>query len=97
MLLMLTLFITHHNTVYPIPIYSIIIIMITTTTIIIIIIITMMMMMMMMTMTMMMIIALKGAIRDFYNLLTALGTVSNTYAQVARAQSRANHVQHIER
>ena len=33
----------------------------------------------------------------FYNLLTALRTVSNTYAQVARAQLCANHVQHIER
>ena len=28
---------------------------------------------------------------------TAPGTVSNTYAQVARAQSCANHVQHIGR
>ena len=65
----------------------------------------MMMMMMMMTMTMMMmkmmmmiiiIIAFKGAIRDFYNLLTAMRTVSNTFAQVPRAQSCANHVQHIE-
>ena len=35
--------------------------------------------------------------RLFYNLLTALRTVSNTYAQVARAQPCANHVQHIER
>ena len=31
----------------------------------------------------------------FYNVLTALRTVSNTYVQVARAQSCANHVQHI--
>ena len=46
---------------------------------------------------MIMIIALKGAFRDFYNLLTAPGTVSNTYAQVSRAQSCANYVQHIER
>ena len=41
------------------------------------------------------IIAFKGAIRDFfYNLLTAPRTVSNTYAQVARAivcKSRATH------
>ena len=44
-----------------------------------------------------MIIALKGAVRDFYSLLTAPRTVSNTYAQEARAQSSANHVQHIER
>ena len=43
------------------------------------------------------IIALKGAIRNFYNLLIAPRTVSNTYAQVGRAQSCANHVQHIER
>ena len=34
--------------------------------------------------------------RFFYNLLTAPRTVSNTYAQVAQAQSCANHVQHIE-
>ena len=54
----------------------------TTTTIIIIIII---------------IKALKGTIRDFCNLLTAPRTVSNTYAQVARAQPCSNHVQHIER
>ena len=33
----------------------------------------------------------------FCNLLTASRTVSNTYARVARVQSRANHVQHIER
>ena len=39
---------------------------------------------------------LKGAIRDLYNLLTALWTVSNTLAQVARAQSCANHEQHIQ-
>ena len=45
----------------------------------------------------MIMIALKGAIRDFYNLLTAPRTVSNTYAQVVKAQSCANHVQHIER
>ena len=42
------------------------------------------------------IIAFKGAIRDFYKLLTAPRTVSNTHAQVAQAQSCANHVQHIE-
>ena len=35
------------------------------------------------------IIALKGAIGDFCNLLTAPRTVSSTYAQVARA----NHMQ----
>ena len=43
------------------------------------------------------IIVFKGAIPDFYNLLTAPRTVSNTYAQVAQAQSCANHMQHIER
>ena len=41
--------------------------------------------------------ALKGANRQLYNLLTAPPTVSNTCLQVARAQSRANHEQHIER
>ena len=35
--------------------------------------------------------------RFFYNLLTALRTVSDTYAQVAQAQPCANHMQHIER
>ena len=39
------------------------------------------------------IIALKGAIQDFCYLLTA---PANTYAQVVRAHSCANHVQHIE-
>ena len=38
-----------------------------------------------------MIIALKGAIQDFSST-----TVSNTYSQVARAQSCANQVQHTE-
>ena len=33
----------------------------------------------------------------FYNLLAAPQTVSNTYAQVAKVQLCANHVQHIER
>ena len=47
------------------------------------------------------IITLKGAILFFfffffYNPLTALQTVSNTYAQVGRVQLCANHVQHIE-
>ena len=45
--------------------------------------------------TIIIIIALKGANRHFYNLLTAQRTVSNTCAQVAKAQSCANHVQHI--
>ena len=48
-------------------------------------------------MMMIIIIAFKGAIRDFNNLLTEPRTVSNTYAQVALAQTCANHVQHIER
>ena len=42
-------------------------------------------------------IALNGANQIFYNLLTTPRTVSNTNALVARAQSCANHVQHIER
>ena len=41
------------------------------------------------------IIALKGEIRDF--LQSPHSAVSNTYAQVARAQSRANHVLHVGR
>ena len=47
----------------------------------------------------MIMIAFKGAIRNFfYNLLAALRiTVSNTYAQVAKAQMCAYHVQHIKR
>ena len=43
------------------------------------------------------VVVFKGENRAFYNLLTAPRTVSNTYAQVARAQSCANQVQHIER
>ena len=42
------------------------------------------------------ILTLKGAVRDFYNLLTAPRIVSNTYAQVTRTQSYADYVQHIE-
>ena len=69
--------------------------------ILVIMIIVMMMMMMTMTMTMMMLmmmmIALKGSIRDlFCNLLIVPRTVSNTYTQMARAQSCASHVLHIE-
>ena len=44
----------------------------------------------------MILITLKGTIGDFYNLLTTLQTVSNTYAHAARAQLCANHVQHTE-
>ena len=40
-------------------------------------------------------IILKGKFLIFYNLLTAPKTVSNTYAQVTRTQSCANHVQHM--
>ena len=38
----------------------------------------------------------KAQIEIFNHVLTAPQTVSNMYAQVARAQSCANHVQHIE-
>ena len=38
------------------------------------------------------VIAFKGAIRDFLQSLAAPRTVSNTYAQVARAQSCANNL-----
>ena len=70
---------------------------------------TMMMMMMMIMMMMIIIIIITTTTATtttiiivfkfeiFYNLLTAPRTVSNTYAQVARAQSCANHVQHIQR
>ena len=68
--------------------------------IIIIIIMMMMMMMMMMMLMMMMMIAFKGAVRDLYNLLAVPRTVSNTYAQMAKAQitcktSSAHHVQRV--
>ena len=42
------------------------------------------------------IITLKGAIWDYYNLLTVPRTVSNTQAPVATAHSCANHVQRIQ-
>ena len=45
----------------------------------------MMMMVMMMMMILVLLIALKGATRHFYNLLTAPRSVSNTYVQVFRA------------
>ena len=42
-------------------------------------------------------ITLKGTIQDFFNdLLIVLRTVFNMYAEVARAQSCANHMQHIK-
>ena len=69
---------------------------------------TMMMMMVMMMMMMIIIITtitttttttitkiLKGAFGDF--LLIGPRTVSSTYPQVAKAQSCANHVEHIKR
>ena len=43
------------------------------------------------------IIPLKGTAPDFDSLLTALRTVSETHAPVSRAQSCANHMQHIQR
>ena len=49
------------------------------------------------TVVIIIIIAFKGAIRDFFNLLTAPQIVSNMYTQAARMQSCANHVQHIKR
>ena len=52
---------------------------------------------MMMIMIIIITIVLKGVIRDLYNLLTAPRTVSNTNAEVAQAQSCANHAQHVER
>ena len=57
------------------------------------------MMMMMMMIIIIIIIALKAQFEIFCccNLLTAPRTISNSYTQVARAQSCANHVQHIER
>ena len=47
----------------------------------------------------MIIIAFKSAQFEifFHNLLAAPRTVSDTYTQVAKAQSCENHVQHIER
>ena len=64
----------------------------------------MMLMMMMMVMVIMItikitikMIALKGAIRDVCSLLTTPRTVSKRYDLVAKAQSCANHVQHVDR
>ena len=64
--------------------------------IIIIMMMMMIMMMMITTTTTTTIIELKGAIRDIYNLRTAPRTVSNTNAQVVRAQLCTNHVQNAE-
>ena len=66
---------------------------------IIILIIMMMMIIIMIMITILIIIAWKGANRDFFfnNLLTAPQTVPNTYTEVAKAQSYANHVQYIRR
>ena len=82
MIIIIIIIITTTTTTTRTIITTTIIIIITTTTTIIIII---------------MIIELKGLFEIFYNLLTAPRTVSNTYPQVARTQSCANHVQHIER
>ena len=71
-----------------------IIIIITTTRMMVMM---MIMMMMMIVVVVVVVIALKGAIRDFYNLLTVPPPVSNTCAPLARVQFCANHVQHIER
>ena len=46
----------------------------------------------MMMMMMMMMIVLKAQFEIFYNLLNAPRTVANTYAEVARTPSCANHV-----
>ena len=78
----------------------IIIIMIMMIMMILLLLLLMMMMMMMMIIIIIIImiitIAFNGAYRHFfYNLLTASRTVSRTYVQVARAQSLANHVQHV--
>ena len=45
---------------------------------------------------MILMVALTGAMGDFYNCLTVRLTASSMYAQVVRAQSCANHVQRIE-
>ena len=42
-------------------------------------------------------LTLKAHFEILYNLLTTLWTVSNVYTQVARAQSCANHMQHVKR
>ena len=76
----------------------IMIVMILMTRIMMIMMMIMMMMIVVVVMMMiMMMIALKCAIRDVYNLLTAPLTVSSTYTQGAEEQSCENHVHHIER
>ena len=52
---------------------------------------------MMMIKIIIIIIAFKAQFEICYNLLTAPQTVSNTYAQVVRAQSCADHMQYIKR
>ena len=69
--------------------YSLIIVMM----VMIIVIVVVIIIILMIIIIIIIIIAFRGAFRDFYNLLTASRTVSNTYARVARAQSCANHVQ----
>ena len=51
-------------------------------------------MLLLLILLLLLLIVLKGAKRDAYNLLTAPRTVSNTYAQMTRTHSCANHVQH---
>ena len=70
---------------------TMIIIVIIMMIIIIIIIMVMMIIMMMIIVIKIIIIALKGAVLEFYN-FTAPRTISSTYTQVSRTQSCANHV-----
>ena len=55
-----------------------------------------MIMLMLLLMMMIVMIALKGVMRDYYNLLTA-PRISNTHDRLAWAQSCANPVQDIAR
>ena len=63
----------------------------------IMIIILMIMVMVIIIILMIVEIIMKDVNKDFYKLLTAPRTVSNTHAQVVRTQSCANHVQHVKR
>ena len=92
---------SHHKTLKSKIIKEIIIIIIVMMMMIVMVMMMIIMMMMMMIIIIIImiiiVIAWKVAIRNFHNLLTATRTVSNTCAQVAWAQSCANHVLHIER
>ena len=71
----------------------VIIIIRTTTTIMMMMMIIVVMIVIVVVLIVIIISAFKGANRDFlYNLLTAPRTVSNTFAQVARAQLCANQL-----